>query len=863
MTQHGNTAALNMPRAGEGIALAERISHEFSERFARLESLQNAAKVTQKDRVFLDETQAILADVERRNTGALEEGPASILASFRVMLDVAEDQFSRADYIEADEARPNNAKPELQKEVERREVEPPSFDEEVETPESGDSSTAELSESGFENDEDAQLWFEAVRDLEEMLNSAEAADPVDRHDAVELAHQEYNAFVLETYNPNLDTIENSGYTVEDYPFLKVVGTRLDRLAERFEHYFSVQSRFFDKLEQLDDEINRLLAMPIGTAEEVADARAAFDALKLTIGVRNRGVDPKSGYMVDWRQQISPILDGFKARKQRWDDSWKELVQWHKYLMDRFFGPKPEEGEERNGVLQAYGRQLRERSREIRQEAWQNEFPNFQLAVAKTIINIQDARMRQGDERLRTMIEIASTFSGTEEHWKVLRSGGPRISHEDRAKGERSAVNQYDYVLRSLARDITVLEKAALKARPTRLNEAAYLWRGALARTDVFWKPNVDYREKEDFLIRYGSGEVEEAEMAEMLRSIERENFETVAQSDVLDDLRARGEVKRERRAAIEREERRRLYHPALEMYRMEARNAYHNAIQHQFKPDVPLEVREHIFSGKESVEDDVLREHVKDLKSCRLSLSVVNNLYARAKNVEDQLYTEGKVEKVKMKAKSFRLLLDRHAKFENDEVFTWKHAKFADGWGIPPAKRADVLHYEFSQFWNFGEKTFEEIPPRLQEPIRQWVFSRRNLRIMRQYIQWLIDENPTLAQAATNMPTVFSVPEKESPVDDESSDNPIDSAGGEITDADKADLVLPKQEARAGDEAGGGEFGESEDGAVLDAVSREVEVGEEQESGSVEPAGEVVETNPEGREAALEESGNTIVRALI
>ncbi len=861
----------DLPNGGEQAGLEERIAAVFSERFDKLDRLQQASTMTQDDLDFLRETKALIEDCERRKKGELNPGPAKFLQSLRETFDAADGLSAHVLIVEAEEGKKKKKK---EKKVEEVADEGEDADEtggedpgeEVAVP-----TAIERAEQEYADDEVAMAWLAAARYFEEKLADLEAEEnPEARKELLDTLKKEHADFVVDQLNPLFEGIEADGNTIEDFPYLTLVADTVDAVGERLEQLFQAEAsgkssesfediwnRFNNDILVEHGEINTLLAMPMDTEEEVRAARETFDMV----------IANMKDYLEDWKKTVSPILDDLKAKNQRWGP-WGGLSKEHGALVRRFFGRKAKaEGEETiEGVLQQLGRRLRERSREIREEKWNEEFPDFAADAAKLIINLQDARLRREQKRVDALNTIREDRLSMDDDWKVLRAGGPRLSREEREKGAWSPVHQYDVLLRDLERDIRALIKNAPHARPARLDDVAYLWREALLRTDSFWKPGLEFMEKVAFLKRYGSGEVKEEEIDAMIRTSQRERFIEVAQSDVLTDLRKRGVQRRERREYTERRERAQLYHPKLEMLRMDAKDMYRSAINARFwKDDVPMKRREALFAEGAVIEEEELQKLVKDpekdVSAYRRMFGMVNGTYKRVKEVEDPLYLEGKQPEGKVKTKQLRRVIERYLEAEEREIDAWKDAKNAPGWGIEPFKRDEVLHGDFDRFWHLGQRAFEDegfrrADPALRSAIVRWIFARLRLRTLGVYAQWLIDENPDLARSFENMPREFRIPEKE--VKEFGEDDDTDEV--EVSDAEKADRILPVQDDRTGDEAGGGAFEDIEGGAAVDIASRE---GSEGDDDSAEgSSGGASERSVEGREAVLETKGSEAVKKL-
>ena len=614
-------------------------------------------------------------------------------------------------------------------------------------------------------------------------------------------------------------------------------------------------QFEERIPSRRAEIDALRQMSLESLSDVAAASAAFD--RVIADMREHGDT--------WRSRAQPILDAMKQKRQRWGD-WAPLAKEQSALMLHFFGRKAKaDGSEKiEGVIHEFGRRLRER----RTELWNEEFPNFSLRTAKEIVLIQDARLRRGENRVHAMQHIQGAFVGLKHDWELLRLGGPRYTLQERLR-KQSPVRQYDVMMRQLERDIPRLVKSAPKARPARLDDVAFLWREALVRTEVLWREGSSFQDKIAFLRKYGNGMVDDAEIDVMIVADERENFIALATSDVLNGLRSRVAQQQERREETERRERARLYHPALDMFRMEARGMYRSALNASFwKKDVPREVREHVFSGVERTEEERLKELVTDVAACRRMLGMVSTAYARAKTVEDQLYLEGKAPEKKVKARQLRSVIDRYLKAEEKEVTAWNNAKYADGWGISPSQRNDVLRYEFRQFCKLGERAFQDeeflsAPLGLRKAIVSWCFLRSRLRTFEIYTQWLIDENPALAQVVTNLPPVFVVPEIEKKQKHEDEDENEDEEDVEVSEEEKAALVLPVQAERTGDAAGGGAFDDIEPTSGADSGTRGGEENTDDDNTPAEvPVRPAEQEDEQGRASALDEHGAKLVKAL-
>lgn len=884
--------------AAEAAALEGRIATEYGNRFEILERWRQGTKktaiATPDDAEFFTSSEKVLLELEAVDRASLSAKAIQDLSDFRLLFNVAKARFDvvvqASGVQEQEDGGGKGVKPErlvVEGEEEGGYHDGFNLNEVVDDDTTEDSTkNMEINESDFEHNEDAMSWIRFVKSIEKKVAAAENAPASERLKRYDVARVAYDDFLNNYLDPETDAIEAEGDRLRDYPHLVLVLRRVGVIADRVEKYFNSEDyesdkvvpeydrekpseifeHFRNKIADLHLEVTALENVPCDTADE---AEAAVREMK-----RVRGLIRE--YNKGWYRDVKPIYDRIMERLgYKGLGPWRGLKKDHFDLLNRFYGEKGDDGTAvSEGVSQKQGRIFWDRLRAFRAERWESEFPDFEMRVAQDIILLQDARLRKGEARVKAMNAFARNFAETEATWESLRKCGPYIPREERQRGQRSVVNRYDVALRQLRRDIDSLQEHAPQALAARLDDVANNWRRALAMTDLFWNDGVNHRDRIAFLRRYGSGEATEEEMSEVIREEEKQAFEVVAASDVFDRIRARGAEEMQDRREVERRERAQMYHPELELRRMDAKTMYRRALYGNFwKRETSREERMRLLPPNAAVENDELQQYVvpgvAGADGYRLSYKLASDSRERVKEVEDAMYIRSEAPEGAVKPKRLRKVLERYLGAEQKEDEAWKTATSPEVWGdVPFVNRKRTLRYEFEQFCRKGESAFDEIPSTHRKPIVAWIFARLRLKTLGEYTQWLLDENPNLAARVKNIPGVFRVPEER--VDDETLEEQDDAEQeqdddgatvvrrkGRLSREDQRALTLPERVEPAQGEEGSGVF--TEMGEIGPAADNADGGGGEEE----EQAERAPEDGGEGRKEAVEMGAPEMIKATI
>lgn len=777
-------------------SLDERVAELFSDRFERLEKLQNATRMTEEDLAFLRETAELVAGFERRDAGDFTDGGRKTLEALRAYIDTASSASLAAEIV-VEDARKLKKKKKVVVEAEEKAGDDAPDSESDETAlrssSEGSGSLAERQKE-FEVEgwvEITRWWFGYLRAIEESIVKAESAKGKEHEAKFSDALQSYR-WIVAQFDETTTSIVRGGNEVDKYPLFVEVKAVLHEFSERLkvddpyersrrgrqaiEAANDVRVAFEARLDSYAGRMDDLEQAPLETLEDVARARGLLDELVRDIlGTKQEGNEGKKGRYVggfrdDWNAQVPPILDAISeaSRDGRLGKDWGNFATSKRRLLNRFLRtPEKKDAngaviqEAEDGLLTTLGKKLGERRRELRRaerrERWDREFPQFAVDIAKLRVSMQDARLREGEERVRAFAALQEEFDQLAETWETVRDGGPF----SRDRRNASPVHQYDILVRRLREDFAAFVERADKATPAPIDRVAFEWREALLDTRQFWNSGTKRRERLAFLRRYGSGDAGEEEISTMLR--DREGFESTADSDVLEDLRRRGRLDRAEQERIEREVREGLgRHPYLGLLRMKARDMHHLALtEGKFWGDRMKEgARVRLLQpGIEAISDEDLQTLGIDVAGYRAVYAGIEAARAAAKQIEDQLY-EGEPVHVELEhPQQFEIVRAQFNQAEARNAQAWDEALGSPAWGnVPEDVRSGKMWRRYEKFRLRGRDAFKGLRE-LSTPVIGWIFARRRLDTVGRYMQWLIDENPATARAlSAYISSDFSIP---------------------------------------------------------------------------------------------------------
>ncbi len=815
-------------QGGEPEGLDGRIISAQGAYFTDLDRIQNVQKpegFKSGDSALLLRIENDIAGFENKRSVIVDERARTALENLRELLDNAKANIERVGITEPamGEKRKKQTKKEKRAAAREKQQDGQKFDPQPLVRERGDEGTDLLEYAAWQDrihsadtlldgivqaseadDVDAMQAVvrrcdEVIRTLWADMEKAEAqlamqGIDVDDRGGIAQANQEI-LDIVDAYGQMLPEIRLwfADHSAEIPEGLLVGETDADQEAER---RAELGQHFEEAIAALGARIDAVAGMPLATEADVRAAREAFQQLHTDMNV----------YVQDWRTQVQPILDTLE--KGRWG-AWGRVSKAHGALRRRFYGESAtSDSSARDGVLQSFGERLKEREREINGTRWNQEFPEFSQSVANIILRVQDARLRSGDARVEAFEAIRDAVQHANAQWQALRVLGPKVSAGERARGEYSPVRDYDGRLYALTEDVNRYRERAQRAPVSYLDDVARQWGNTLARIDALWVPGTEFNDRMNFLRKFAVQPMREsdAEFSAMIAPEKADEFLRFADGEVLRALRARGARTQEEEKRAEQQARARLYHPALEILRVQAKDVYHEALRGAFwKKSTSGVLRSRLLEEGVEIEDVDLHRYVNNIEQYRDAYRAVEEAYARVLDIENPLYTDGRAPEGATSAAALRAVLNTYHQAEEGEVRAWRDAIHAKVWKSAYSARPAKLHGVFREYQRVGSRAFEIVPRNLRGLVATWVIARMRLRATGEYTQWMLDENPNLVSHIQNLPSVFRVARAVS-----------DEPGQVLTTEEKEALTLPVQEVPNEDNQGGGAF-ENFDGGTTSA----------------------------------------------